>query len=312
VSGLADSTAVKISGVLNAIEEHINPQHVRDLTSARIDQLKAALRKIGRAESTINSHLAHLKAALHSAVCWGMIPKVPDVGKIVRAKRSKVMKGRPITTEEFERMIAKVAAVVGDDLETVDSWKYYLRGLWWSGLRLEESLELSWDDETKPRVDLTAKRPVFLIRSEHEKGNKDRELPMAPEFAEFLSRTPEDERRGYVFNPKAQKRRGDRLTKDRVSRIGGDIGEKAGVIVEHRPDGSVKYASAHDLRRSFGQRWAYRINCQALMILMRHETIDTTMKFYVGQDAQSVAEVLWSAVGTTLGTTSDETEPARQ
>ena len=59
-SGMAVSTASKISGVFNALEAHINPQRVRDLTPARIDYYKAALRREGKAESTINGHLGTL------------------------------------------------------------------------------------------------------------------------------------------------------------------------------------------------------------------------------------------------------------
>lgn len=32
-----------------------------------------------------------------------------------------------------------------------------------------------------------------------------------------------------------------------------------------------------------------------LQQLMRHESIDTTMKYYVGRDADAVADVLWQA-----------------
>ena len=59
-----------------------------------------------------------------------------------------------------------------------------------------------------------------------------------------------------------------------------------------------KCASAHDLRRAFGQRWAARIMPQILMQLMRHEDISTTMKFYVGKEAEATADVLWAAVET--------------
>ena len=97
------------------------------------------------------------------------------------------MKGRPITAEEFERMLMVVPRVVTKELcsrcrrailmlarlmdhpkhrvcpeaavraeklsaeihnlheraqRVAESWRHYLRGLWWSGLRLEESLEL--------------------------------------------------------------------------------------------------------------------------------------------------------------------------
>ena len=43
---------------------------------------------------------------------------------------------------------------------------------------------------------------------------------------------------------------------------------------------------------------------QILMQLMRHEDITTTMKFYVGREAEATADVLWAAVkqGTNRGT----------
>lgn len=57
----------------------------------------------------------------------------------------------------------------------------------------------------------------------------------------------------------------------------------------------MKCASAHDLRRSFGERWASRVMPQVLMVLMRDESIETTMRYYVGRNAQTTAEVLWQA-----------------
>lgn len=73
------------------------------------------------------------------------------------------------------------------------------------------------------------------------------------------------------------------------------IGEKAGVKVNTNAVGKIKFASAHDLRRSFGERWASRVMPQVLKELMRHESIDTTMKYYVGRNAQSTAAVLWES-----------------
>ena len=66
--------------------------------------------------------------------------------------------------------------------------------------------------------------------------------------------------------------------------------------------GRVKYASTHDLRRSFGERWADRVMSQTLM---QHESIETTLKFYVGRNAMKTAETLYAAVsGNTSGNTS--------
>jgi hypothetical protein len=54
-----------------------------------------------------------------------------------------------------------------------------------------------------------------------------------------------------------------------------------------------KYASAHDLRRAFGTRWARRVVPAVLQRLMRHANIETTMEYYVGLEADELAEELW-------------------
>ena len=73
------------------------------------------------------------------------------------------------------------------------------------------------------------------------------------------------------------------------------IGKAGGVKVNTSPSGKVKFASAHDLRRSFGERWSTKVMPQVLMVLMRHENIETTMRYYVGRNAQTTADVLWQA-----------------
>jgi integrase len=67
------------------------------------------------------------------------------------------------------------------------------------------------------------------------------------------------------------------------------------------PDGGkTKYASAHDLRRSFGFRWSEHVMPAQLKELMGHESISTTMKYYVGRNAENTATALYKAVGRRL------------
>ena len=54
-----------------------------------------------------------------------------------------------------------------------------------------------------------------------------------------------------------------------------------------------KYASAHDLRRAFGTRWASRVKPAVLQKLMRHASINTTMAYYVDLDADELGDELW-------------------
>jgi hypothetical protein len=47
------------------------------------------------------------------------------------------------------------------------------------------------------------------------------------------------------------------------------LGKKAKVAVK-KEKGKPVYASAHDMRRSFGERWALRVPAAELQLLMRH------------------------------------------
>jgi len=92
---------------------------------------------------------------------------------------------------------------------------------------------------------------------------------------------------GRVFKlPRVDGKQGEPTT-DRVSKIISKIRAKANVIV-----GTNKTASAHDLRRSFGERWASRMTPADLMAVMRHESIETTMVYYVGKNAEWTAAVM--------------------
>ena len=85
----------------------------------------------------------------------------------------------------------------------------------------------------------------------------------------------------------------------------GKVGEAAGVVVAThdkqvkdketgRPVTVKKFATAHDLRRAFGTRWAKKVMPAVLQRLMRHRSIGTTMKYYVGIEADDVAADLWA------------------
>ena len=299
VPGLAKRTAEKVATVFDRLEEEISPVRLWDLTEARLSAFAAALRSDGLKENTLAGYLAHLKAALGWAVKQKLMPARPAFPKIHRAKKyaGRPMKGRPITAEEFERMLEKTSEVVGE--EAAPEWRRYLRGLWVSGLRLTESMDLWWDRPDRLYPVFPKKgRPMLHVPGELEKGNSDRVLPIAPEFALFLAETPEAERMGPVFKLTGRRRgQPGRPLPHRVSEIVSEIGEKAAVrvYVDPKNPGKVKYASAHDLRRAFGERWAARLMPAQLMELMRHESIETTLRFYVGTDAQRTADAAWAA-----------------
>jgi integrase len=295
--GLAPKTGAMVGTVLKHVEEIIKPKRLADVTAARLTGFVAELRSRGRAEATIKSYLAHLASILNWAVEQELMPVLPKMPKIQRApKGSRVMKGRPIALEEFERMLGKVAAVVGEDAAA--SWKRLLTGLWWSGLRLGEALNLYWESGLgRISVDLDRRRPMLGIPGSAQKSGKSQTYPMATEFGEFLLSIPEAERSGRVFKLLGVKvgTSGSVHDKDWASKIIARIGKAAGVKVNTKPNGRVKFASAHDLRRSFGERWASRVMPKDLMDLMRHESKETTLRYYVGRNAETTADALWAA-----------------
>lgn len=144
---------------------------------------------------------------------------------------------------------------------------------------------------------------MLRVLAEYEKGHQNRLLPISPEFAEFLLQTPESERRGRVFKLQYNNRPLTNPNRYNVGKILGEIGRAAKVkVYTHPKTGNVKYASAHDLRRSFGERWLTRVMPQVLMALMRHETIETTMRYYVGRNANVTADAVWAAYESEKGT----------
>jgi len=215
---------------------------------------------------------------------------MPKIELPKKTKGRRLMRGRTVTGEEFDRMLVAVPKVRPDD---APAWVHYLTGLWLSGLRLEESLALSWDEDAPFSVDLSGRLPAFRIYGEAQKSGRDELLPMTPDFAEWLLQTPEAGRVGSVFRLNGL-RTGQPVAPTWVGRIVSRIGRKAGVVV-NRADG--KFASAHDLRRAFGTRWAPRVKPATLQLLMRHADISTTLKYYVSQDAADVGDELWAGWG---------------
>src|SRR4030095_11343381 len=113
-------------------------------------------------------------------------------------------------------------------------------------------------------------------------------LPIVPEFATLLAGVPDRERKGRVFKLLDIDGTPLRVTRRAVGKMVSAIGKAANVVVNDQG----KSASAHDLRRAFGQRWAAKVMPNMLRELMRHADIGTTMKYYVGQNAEATADAL--------------------
>lgn len=309
---LRRKTRDKVLSALNTVEQLMSPDDLRRITPQWLQLLAERLRKSDRAPATIESILRHFKAAMNWAHEQNLIQTVPKMPRMNKVRQAKLMKGRPVTAEEFERMVLAVNTVWPNykhDRNNANvrreqqrqSIRFLLHGLWLSGLRLGEAMNLTWDQWSDGIwVDMTGKFVKLRIPAEAEKGGQDRLYLVTPDFAEFLRSVPEDARSGLVFNPILD--RGVCRRVDTVSKAICAIGESAAVKVDERPS-RVKgekpkpiWASAHDLRRAFGYRWSRRVNAMTLRDLMRHSSVTTTEKYYVGISLDDTAEMLQGCI----------------
>ena len=287
---LRDKTMNAIAVAFNAAEKHMKPDTLARISPQWVTRFQRQLLDSGCAPSTVESYCRHLRASLNWAKEQGWLASVPKFPKLKSARSAKQMKGRPITGEEFDRMLEAVDQEFPKGEAQRESFRFLLRGLWLSGLRLGEALTLTWDQWADGiRVDLSGKYAKLLITAEDEKGGKDRVYPMTPDFAEFLQAVPKESRKGFVFNPVLSKGACRRV--DTVSKAVCRIGERAAVKVDDKA-GEAIWASAHDLRRAFGARWSRRVNSMVLKELMRHASVTTTEKYYVGIQSDETSALL--------------------
>jgi integrase len=297
----------------NALERHVKVGRLAELSADRLKHTIREWEKEGLAPETIHSYVRHIRAALNWAKERELLRTVPKVSAPKRKKGSKRMKGRPITREEFERLVDKIAAgivaanvkkktkpervekLLAKAKEIAPEWQTFLEALWWSGLRLGEALTLSWTDEQFITVDMSGPHPRLRIEAGQDKSQAERLLPVAPEFAAMLAKVPKAQRKGTVFALPGLMG-GTVRGLIYASKIISLIGKAAGVKVKTDHNGRVKFASAHDLRRSFGTRWATRVMPATLQRMMRHADISTTMSFYADIDAKSVEEAIYATV----------------
>jgi integrase len=308
LSTIRHRSALHAESRLDLAERILRPRCLGDVADATAMQklqanlLKGVESRRGKPRSahTVKGYLNSVLSAINWAYLQGWLP-APIRFRKLKVGKLKTMKGRPITATEFERMLQAVPAVVGE--AAAPSWKYVLRGLWESALRIDELMHVSWNlpGTIRPVWGKEA-LPLLVIPSSMQKNNTEEDIPLLPDFESMLLETEPGQRNGWVFNPQSvQSRFGKtdlaaRPETEWVGKVIAKIGKKADVIVDTadpvtgRP---VKYASAHDLRRSCGERLR-NAGVPPLVIcrVMRHASWETTRKHYAPGDVQRDAEVL--------------------
>lgn len=74
------------------------------------------------------------------------------------------------------------------------------------------------------------------------------------------------------------------------------IGKASGIIVKEQTENyAAKYASLHDIRRTFAERVSRRLRLDEVQELLGHASIETTKRYYVGSNAERTGRRLWEA-----------------
>jgi integrase len=299
VAGLAAKSRSQYGTVIRHVARILDPVNLTDLDARAASRLAASLRSGGLSEESTRSYLVLFRAGLNWAAANGMLDTVPAVRLPVRSGGQRVMKGRPITREEFERMLDAVQVDAAgrrlaiDPAEYVRAWRWDLESLWLSGLRLAEAGGLRWYSQNRMSLELDGRRSRYWIPAEAQKSHRNAVCPIPPDFAEHLEHVPRGDRGRAVFRFMGST--GRRLSAASAGDRIREFGRLAGVVVrrfEHSD--RIKYASAHDLRRAFGQRWFRRVRPHQLARMMRHANLDTTLRFYTSAESDDFADQLWT------------------
>lgn len=185
---------------------------------------------------------------------------------------------------------------MGDD--AVPSWKYLLRGLRESGLRLDE---LHWSDRRYiVPVWSDDSLPLLAIPTAMQKNDTEQSIPLIPGFEELLLETPDPEQFGWSFNSMSLQVQHERPVKyqlpnaDWVGKVICRIGKASGVVMlADNGKGKPKHVSAHDLRRTCTERLIVAgVPEREASRVMRHASPETTRRYYAPGDVQSSAETI--------------------
>ncbi|QDU09796.1 site-specific integrase [Gimesia aquarii] len=306
-------TALDIENRLDIAQRIMKPKTLGDFAQpSSLQKLQAKLlagelsiKKKPRSPHTVRGYMKSILAALNWAYLQDWLSNKPKLPRI-KTSRIKSMRGRPITESEFQEMLNVVEKVVGAEAAT--SWDYVIRGLWESAFRIEELMHISWDQPGTIRpIWQQGQHPILEIPAAMQKNVTHETIPMLSGFESVLLETPESQRKDWVFNPKSlQLRLGRKIAHRRpdadwVAKVIGRIGKEAQIIVEEadkKTGRDVKFASAHDLRRSCGERLR-NAGVPPLVIcrVMRHSSWETTRKHYAPGNVQKDTEVLKRIIG---------------
>jgi integrase/recombinase XerD len=224
-------------------------EEIDQLQEEDLQRYLAWLRKQELAESTIERHIASLRAFYQFLVDRELRDDNPSSDLTFRDR------GRSLPTVWSEREIESFLDVLDSKRD-----RALFELLYSTGMRVSELTDLNWGDYSP------GERTVQVTG----KGGKERIVPLGPKAAECLSeyrKTVEDEPQSPIF----RNRRGDRLTSRGVRYL----------VDTYQPQCPVsKPLSPHVFRHSCATHMLNRgANLKTVQALLGHESLSTTQVY---------------------------------
>jgi integrase len=323
---LSEQSQSKPQSVNRRFVELLKTQGLGDIECAElsedlVQELREVMEDEGLAEASISSNMATLWAALNWGADMQLLPRLhrPRNRRVKgdAAVTSKA-KGRPLTLEEIERMIDKIKTntqigerggkpvLVRRPDEGAEQVINAIHAMRLMGLRLDDCHRLRWGvSDVDHYLKLDTRTPCVCLCSAQKSG-REQELPLIPDAVTWLRTLSQAD--GYVCRLGGTK--GQHKTPNRLGRIIANAGRAAGVVVKATggKGGKPKYASAHDLRRTFVKSLLKLLdgNLHEAKILSRHASIQTLLDYYADDDTATLATKLRSLAASRSETQSTE------
>lgn len=291
LSSYPRSTQDSYLKALRSFEREVGkPSRLNEITPSVLSKYKGDLIAKGLSPATVAGYLRHLLVAFGWAKELRLMAEVPTIrlpkGGAGSAKR------RPLTFAEVSSIADAARELFPDQGEMIARLLWLV---WFTGLRLGEARVLSWDSGPII-VSLEPPYPRLIFAAASQKSGNEEEIPITKQAAEWFRAMPDKD--GLVCPIHFGKQQaGVDLLSHKIS----EAATKAGLS-----------AGAHDIRRSFATRMAKEINPYSLQRLMRHSSITTTLRYYIGLKTADIAAELGTVYVAVQSKPAEETKAEKR
>jgi integrase len=251
-----------------------------------VERFRAARLAKGLAASSVNREIQTLKRLFNLAIVRGYLE--PRQNPCLTLTRIKVARQRPAYCgpEQF-------AAILRQAPDTL--WRAFLAVVYTTGLRLRETLNLTWGDIDfqNSHVDVGRKEGNGAIQPWQPKDHERRTVPLPDEAVALLAKWQAEAPEGcpYVFMEAGRWESYRQRLSGKAWRAGQDLvnNQLRRFKTICRRAGVGPY-TIHDMRRSCITNWARRLPTHVVQQLAGHSDIKTAETYYLSVQPEDLAK----------------------